>query len=175
MLASSSRMVHYTTSGGVEQSALAIVTVDSPKLIVAVDPLFALVDFFSSAFPPAEVIPEEEDALEKEPTAESSTPAVSTLAFRVEIVNSTILVLANDTDAETQAIQLSVEQLLVSHQVSPLTSSRGVLSDFQLSCLLMPTYVSYDTGRPCSQYSEDRDVPLPHGQARRDRALPRPH
>jgi vacuolar protein sorting-associated protein 13A/C len=122
-------MIHYTTSGGVESSALAIVTIDSPKVILAVDPLYALVDFATSAFPPAEVVADEQNILNEEPAADSPASSASALAFRVEIVNSTIMVLENDTDSETQAIQLSVDQLLVSHQVSRCGHTDKVLGE----------------------------------------------
>lgn len=44
-------MVHYSKSGGTEQSSLALVTIDSPKIIFSVDPLFALTEYFWSALP----------------------------------------------------------------------------------------------------------------------------
>ena len=113
-------LVHYTKSGGADQAALAIVTVDSPKIILAADPLYALVEFFMSAFPPAdpadvpefEPIPETDDDDKPVPT----TPAASPLAFRVEVISSTILILASDSQSDSQAIQLTVEQLLMSQQ-----------------------------------------------------------
>lgn len=114
-------MVHYTTSGGIDKSSLAIVTIDSPKVILAVDPLFALVDFFVSAFPPAEPTSPEAEPTDKDEKAPAPPSTAPPLAFRVEIISSTIMVLGNDTDAETQAIQLSVDQLLASHQVRRLT------------------------------------------------------
>lgn len=118
-------LIHYTMSGGAEKSALAIVTVDSPKIILAADPLYALVEFFMSAFPPADPaeVPEFEDIREDEDDASPTpaTPSASTLAFRVEVISSTILILASDSQSDTQAIQLTVEQLLMSQQVGLLS------------------------------------------------------
>jgi vacuolar protein sorting-associated protein 13A/C len=101
-------------------SALAIITVDSPKLILASDPLFALLDFFTSAFPAVETPPEEAMTIlpQEEETTETVSPAVAanSLSFRIEIVKPTILILESDSDSQTQAIQLTLDQLLVAHQ-----------------------------------------------------------
>lgn len=108
-------MMRYTMTGGPDGSALAIVTIDSPRVILAVDPIYALVEFFKSAFPASEnpLPPPSTDATD--PVTPPAAP--SSLAYRVEIVSCAILVLADDTDPESQCIELSVDQLLMSQQV----------------------------------------------------------
>ncbi|ORY32314.1 hypothetical protein BCR39DRAFT_523905, partial [Naematelia encephala] len=108
-------MLQYTASGGADKSALAIVTVDSPRLILAVDPLAALLEFAMSPFktpsdPGAQIAAAEEEVVEGPPTSSGS------LAFRVEVIDPTVLVLADDTDPKSQCIQLSVKEVLLSQQ-----------------------------------------------------------
>lgn len=107
-------MVQYTKAQ--DQSALAMVTIDSPRFILAVEPLAALLEFAVAPFKNNE----SPQAEEVEPTAEGHTlmvqekPAPAALGFRIDIVNSTVIVLADDTDSRTQAIQLSIKEILVS-------------------------------------------------------------
>lgn len=106
-------MVQYTKAQ--DQSALAMVTIDSPRFILAVEPLAALLEFAVAPFKNTEAPPPEE-----EPTADGQTllvqepPKSHALAFRIDIVNSTVIVLADDTDQRTQAIQLVIKEILVS-------------------------------------------------------------
>jgi vacuolar protein sorting-associated protein 13A/C len=112
-------MVQYTTSGGSDNSALAIVTVDSPKFILAVEPLSALLDF---AIAPFKKDPEQDDTVpaeveaNQEVASKEASPNAGQLAFRVNIVHATILVLANDSDPKSQVIELSVKEILLSQQ-----------------------------------------------------------
>jgi vacuolar protein sorting-associated protein 13A/C len=106
-------MVQYTKAQ--DGSALAIVTIDSPRFILAVEPLAALLEFAVAPFKNTEAPPPEE-----EPTPDGQTllveekPAQGGLSFRIDIVNSTVIVLADDTDRQTQAIQLVIKEILVS-------------------------------------------------------------
>lgn len=107
-------MILFTSSGGPTASSLAIVTVDSPKIIFSVDPVFSLLDFFSSG------IESGYDNLESEETQKdisTTNNQTSTIDFRIDLHDVTISVLESDMDPETQAIQLSVKQVLISQQV----------------------------------------------------------
>ncbi|SPO25926.1 related to VPS13 - involved in regulating membrane traffic [Ustilago trichophora] len=131
-------MMSYSVSGGDDGSALALITVDSPKIIFSLDPVFALLNFFMSAFPDA---PEEEaaagttvansnattgapstsgqrtdaaDASAQQPPAAAA--AAGTLAFRVNVVDPTIILLAAPERHDTEAIVLSIKQVLMSQQ-----------------------------------------------------------
>ena len=111
-------MVQYTTSGGSDKSALAIVTIDSPRFILAVDPLAALLDFAISPFKKSvdEIPAQPIDNQEAEDPIEGPTKSSGSLSFRVEIVELTVIVLAEDTSPKTQAIQLSIKEVLLSQQ-----------------------------------------------------------
>lgn len=117
-------MVLYTTSGGINPASLAIVTVDSPKVIFSVDPVFALLDFFRKA--PEPECGEDSNtnpvrAVAQTNTQDSTHQPIG-IDFRIDLHDVTISVLEGDAIAETQAIQLSVKQILVSHQVGWLCS-----------------------------------------------------
>lgn len=111
-------MVQYTKSGGSDPAALAIVTVDSPRFTLAVDPLAALLEFAVSPFknsaePDASTTQDRDDG---EPAQQTPQGGQGGLAFRVEIVQSTVIVVADDTNPKTQAIQLSIKEVLLSRQ-----------------------------------------------------------
>ena len=108
-------MVQYTQSGGKDSSSLLIATIDSPRFILAVGPLTALLEFAVSPFKQTGDKPSEEVSQET-PEEESATPKSSSMAIRVEIVDSTVIVLADDTDPKTQGIQLAIKEILFSQQ-----------------------------------------------------------
>jgi len=112
-------MVQYTTSGGSDNSSLAIVTVDSPKFILALDPLQALLDFAIAPFksnPDQEATPQVDDGSVDQGTNKQANTNPGQLAFRINIVHATILVLANDSDPKSQVIELNVKEILLSQQ-----------------------------------------------------------
>lgn len=105
-------MLLYTKAGG-NGPALAILTVDSPKIIFAVDPIIALLEFFTSATEPiSDVTEEQEDGQDTE-----STTVPSQLDFRLDLHAASVSILQNDSDPETQAIRLAVKQVQLSQQV----------------------------------------------------------
>lgn len=122
-------MILYTSSGNqtaAGPSAVAIVTIDSPQVIFAVDPVFALLSFFTSAFNPdsaGEEITKSVQSPIQEAGVSSQQP--STLDFRVDLHDVSISILENDTDAQCRAIRLHISQVLFSQQVctSPLCAS----------------------------------------------------
>lgn len=109
-------MILYTMSRGAEPSSLVVVTIDSPKIIFSVDPVFALLDFFSAANAGETLhLPDEPD---KPPVKPKNQEANSTgVDFRIDLHDVIISVLETDTAADTQAIQLSIKQILLSRQV----------------------------------------------------------
>lgn len=113
-------MVQYTMSGGNDNASLAIVTIDSPKFILAIEPLAALLEFALAPFkaaPGEEQQPnEEEQHLASLEPVEGPTSTSSGMAFRVNIVHATVTVLANDSDPKSQAIELSINEILLSQQ-----------------------------------------------------------
>ena len=112
-------MLLYTMSGGQNSQSLAVLTIDSQEIIFAVDPVFALLDFFTSPFSsqtPQSVEEEEVQAV----TTQSNQPAASSgsFDFRFDMHDVSVSILEDDTNPDTQAIRLSVKQLLVSQQAS---------------------------------------------------------
>ncbi|KAJ7254114.1 hypothetical protein B0H12DRAFT_1202424 [Mycena haematopus] len=113
-------MVLYTMSGG---SNLAVLTVDSPQVIFAVDPVIALLRFFTSAFtgPPAD--PANDETV---PQVEAADPQnQTTVDFRVDLHDVSVSVLENDSIADSPAMKLTINQVLLSQQgVMALTVNR---------------------------------------------------
>ncbi|QRV76706.1 vacuolar protein sorting-associated protein 13 [Ceratobasidium sp. AG-Ba] len=106
-------MILYSTSGGSKPSSRAIATIDSPKVIFSMDPVFALVDFFTSPFQSAGSTENEDAKIEE---VEQSNTQDSELAYRVDIHDLSVNVLENDADPHSQAIQLTVKEVSTSQQ-----------------------------------------------------------
>ncbi|WFD07777.1 Vacuolar protein sorting-associated protein 13 [Malassezia vespertilionis] len=116
-------MLNYTVS--LDNQALAVITLDSPKFIFSVDPLFALLRFFAA---PSEELREHAPAptattrARTVPAPPSPTPQASdlpeqrTLFFRINVVEPRILLLSAPERADSEAIVLTVRQLLLSRQ-----------------------------------------------------------
>lgn len=115
-------MVLYTMSGGTNGSAVAVVTVDSPQIIFAIDPVFALYNFFLSAFQNDSDGGIEELDQRAVKDSRAVNPAQKSesqpLDFRVDLHDVSVSVLENDSDPDSQAIQLLVKQIFLSQQVS---------------------------------------------------------
>lgn len=111
-------MILYTASGG---SALAILTVDSPQVIFALDPVFALVDFFTAPF-------SHNRHEGEQPTSEvhaTEASSVTSLDFRFDLHDVVVTVLEDDTNPSTQSIRLSISQVMLSRQgIMALTVNR---------------------------------------------------
>jgi vacuolar protein sorting-associated protein 13A/C len=150
-------MVLYTTSGGTNPSSLVLVTVDSPKIIFSVDPVFALLGFFSNASESgSDGASETNDNVRI--AAKTGTPnsisQPTSIDFRIDLHDVTISVLESDAIAETQAIQLSVKQVLISQQVS-----------FLLIEVLIDLTFLHLVGYPRAHGDSSWHVLAAHGQA----------
>lgn len=128
-------MMNYSVGSQADATPLLIVTVDSPKFIFSLDPMFALVRFFTSGLPsapPAEEAASSEAAsgsAGKAPTLarRASAPAAiaseseggtarAALSLRVNLVEPTVLLLATPDQADSKAIVLSVRQIVLTQQ-----------------------------------------------------------
>ena len=113
-------MLLYTTSGGSEPLSRALLTVDSPHILFSLSPVFALTEFFMSAFGTSDTVvdytSEAPKTLEEGrvniPTAEKPP-----LQFRIDFCNVSISVLEDDLDADSQAIRMTVAQISIHQQV----------------------------------------------------------
>lgn len=127
-------MASLSMSGGEDRELITMLTIDSPRIIFALDHLIALQAFASSAF-----TSEDDSSSEKtsdnsaddsqSDASETSESAVAqqgndagerrssiTMSTRVNIVDAQIILVANPTIPNTEAIVLGTKQLLYSQQ-----------------------------------------------------------
>lgn len=138
-------MVSFTMSGDPsDRSSLALITVDTPKMIFSLDPLFALLDFAMSPFNASESEQTQEatearsehrslagpaptqsaggENRQQQQQARDGAPqqqsgdAGPAMAFRVNVVDPSVLLLANPEKSDSEVIVLSIKQLLLSQQ-----------------------------------------------------------
>ncbi|RDB28887.1 Vacuolar protein sorting-associated protein 13 [Hypsizygus marmoreus] len=106
-------MVLYTMAAGPNPTSLVVLTIDSPQFIFAVDPVIALLRFFTSPFTAPPVPDQSQYLLETEPTEPA---AAAKMDYRVDLHDLSVSVLENDMDPESQSIQLSINHILLSQQ-----------------------------------------------------------
>lgn len=117
-------MLLYTMTGGSSGSSLAVLTVDSPQVIFAIDPVISLLEFFTSAFgnensySPSPDYSQTLSDNQKDLDQNQGGPH-----FRLDLHDVSISVLENDSDAESRAIRLYIDQVLLSRQVRARESS----------------------------------------------------
>ncbi|CAG8475084.1 9038_t:CDS:10, partial [Acaulospora morrowiae] len=133
---SSQFTITVSMSGGSERDVVAFVTVDNPQVILTIDHLFATRNYFMSAFekpstpnnqstplsvevasPKSPVSPVQSPMLPPRPIAAQPPPqSTTTLNYRVNVTNAEIILLANPHLADTEAIVLSAERLVLTQQ-----------------------------------------------------------
>ena len=120
-------MVLYSAAGGRDNSSVAIVTVDSPQLILAIDPMFALLDFAMSPFntptpqpqPGAASTAQVKTGNIQAATQGSDAPEQGGgVGFRFDLHDVVVSILEDETSVDSRAIRLYVRQLLLSQQVT---------------------------------------------------------
>ncbi|KAL0951191.1 hypothetical protein HGRIS_007919 [Hohenbuehelia grisea] len=109
-------MLLYTMAGGKNASSLAVLTVDSPQVIFAVDPIFSLLDFIMSAFPAQPAAAIEEVPAQDVTQTSASNASQSVLDFRIDLHDVSVSVLEDDTKQNSQCIKLTIQQILLSKQ-----------------------------------------------------------
>lgn len=136
-------MANITLSGGLERHLMALCTVDSPRIIFSLDYIFELQKFFMPigngeatdlelALEESEVTsdmalvpvgaqsgrsvpPSSTTSSTGSPTGTPPAPAM-TIAFRANIVDAQIILIADPTNTSSEAIVLNTKQVLVSQQ-----------------------------------------------------------
>ena len=132
-------MASVSISGGSERHMILMLTVDSPRIIFALDYVFALQAFAATALasdeaPPIAEVDElgdgdsdsmpnlgDDEGSKKAITSSSSPddgghePSLTT-SFRINIVDAQIILIANPTISNTEAIVLGTKEVLVSQQ-----------------------------------------------------------
>ncbi|KAI1862359.1 uncharacterized protein JN550_010221 [Neoarthrinium moseri] len=134
-------MASVSMSGGQNRNVIAMVAVDSPRVIFALDYVFAIQHFVSTGLqsdeaPQVEDIPEESsdgsdaDSMQVVWTgSQSQKPGQElqkddakqdgsqmSLAFRVNIVDAQVILIANPLSSSSEAIVLGTKQVLLSQQ-----------------------------------------------------------
>lgn len=137
-------MASVRISGGSEKNLVALLTVDSPRIIFALDYIFALKDFVMDGLAkPTEVLDVEFDegsdsddsqsgittgsALrsQKGDTTSKARDAKKTstqsgqsmnISYRVDVVDSQVILIANPSSSSSEAIVLGTKQILLSQQ-----------------------------------------------------------
>lgn len=130
-------MASLSMTGGTERKIIAMLTIDSPRIIFALDYLFALQSFVSAAFPlepepiqdQSELSDEESqespgadltavrsgDVVENATTINSAENSIP-IAFRVNVVDAQAILVADPTISNSEAIVLGLKQVLLSQQ-----------------------------------------------------------
>ncbi|OCT48539.1 Vacuolar protein sorting-associated protein 13 [Cladophialophora carrionii] len=126
-------MANVSISGGEDRHMIVMLTIDSPRIIVALDYVFALQAFANTALQSSEPPPiaeqeeltedggesPEEEVAEAEDAGaevESDAKPSMTVSFRVNVVDAQIILIANPTISNTEAIVLGTKEVLVSQQ-----------------------------------------------------------
>ncbi|CAM1500416.1 Fc.00g095780.m01.CDS01 [Cosmosporella sp. VM-42] len=144
-------MASVTMSGGKERSLIAMATIDSPRVIFALDYLFAIQKFAMEGLTVDEASPMDDESIAETPDesdadsmqvtftgGESRRPrsevsrqqsldqarkvqekeeqSAMSVAFRVNLVDAQVILIANPLSSSSEAIVLSIRQMLLSQQ-----------------------------------------------------------
>ncbi|KAF1998257.1 vacuolar protein sorting-associated protein-like protein vps13 [Amniculicola lignicola CBS 123094] len=127
-------MASVTISGGKERNLVMLLTIDSPRIILALDYLFALQAFANAGLATDEPLEIAEEAEEED--ADSDTDIMSpdgarspeklpnpkpdeggmNISFRLNLVDAQVVLIANPALSSSEAIVLGTKQVLVSKQ-----------------------------------------------------------
>lgn len=128
-------MASVSISGGEDRNLIALLTIDSPRIILALDYLFALQAFVNAGLAADEPLtvedevenedPDSDDeimspdgsrSIEQPPVAAESPNSGMNISFRVNLVDAQVVLIANPALANSEAIVLGTKQVLVSKQ-----------------------------------------------------------
>ncbi|KAJ5606070.1 hypothetical protein N7510_008851 [Penicillium lagena] len=127
-------MASVSMSPGPEKHLIAMLTIDSPRIMFALDYLSALQSFTHSAFAsdePEEIFEEETESPEEsdlgsvaasvdqastETSAGDNQAEKMTVSFRANLVDAQVIMVANPAIPHSEAIVLGTKEILISHQ-----------------------------------------------------------
>ncbi|KAK2733181.1 hypothetical protein FQN57_002273 [Myotisia sp. PD_48] len=129
-------MASMSMSGGSDKQLVFMVTIDSPRIIFAVDYLFALKSFVAAAFPSEQppvtesILKQTDGGVTRPPSTPRSPLSTSTalngisddiespltVSLRFNVVDAQIILVADSTILNTEAIVLGSKHILYSHQ-----------------------------------------------------------
>lgn len=133
-------MASVSISGGEEKNLIALLTVDSPRIVLALDYIFAVLNFVQTGLKQDEPLAVEDDneGLEEPMSPDDASistqeivqrrdaqaddapqqqqAAGMTISFRVNMVDAQVMLIANPAISNSEAIVLGTKQVLVSQQ-----------------------------------------------------------
>ncbi|KAK5005553.1 hypothetical protein LTR28_007575, partial [Elasticomyces elasticus] len=132
-------MASVSISGGKEKNLIALLTIDSPRIILALDYLFAVQQFVTAGLASDDLLVVEEES-DDSATAENSevgsidsavpskaigngqangseeVESAMSISYRVNVVDAQVMLIANPAITNSEAIVLGTKQVLVSQQ-----------------------------------------------------------
>lgn len=123
-------MCRITRSAGTEGKLDALLTIDTPKMILALEYLFAVKEFIDYGLSTLGSEEEEdedtqsvvEEGMDSEVTTLDNTDDNSSLSFHVNIVDASLILLADPTSYDSEAIVFKTEQLVLSQRATSTLS-----------------------------------------------------
>lgn len=129
-------MASVSISGGKERNLIALLTIDSPRIILSLDYLFAIQGFVNAGLAtdePLEIGEEDEESvtgedsevasistdvapIEESPPASAEEQSPMNISYRVNVVDAQFILIANPSITNSEAIVLGTKQVLVSQQ-----------------------------------------------------------
>lgn len=136
-------MASISISGGEEKNLVALLTIDSPRVILALDYLFAIMSFINAGLATAEPMEIDDEATSADESADvspvrSDVPVVGSrrpamkqqakeeekagnedgmnVSFRVNVVDAQVVLIANPATKSSEAIVLGTKQVLIAKQ-----------------------------------------------------------
>jgi vacuolar protein sorting-associated protein 13A/C len=141
-------MMLYTVSGGSRPVSMVVANVDSPQVIFSLEPVFAVTDFFMSAFS-EEVIPNASAPMQNsEQSTALNVQDADTIGIRLDMRNVSVVILENDADLYSQAVEVSMKQCSFSLQVRTIIPNQCVHSRF-------PGYIGFGCGATADIFAAD--------------------
>jgi len=131
-------MASISISGGEEKNLIALLTIDSPRVILALDYLFAIMGFINAGLATEEPLDMDDQETEADESASispvrsdsggrrhSAQPALESkaedkggmnISFRINVVDAQVVLIANPAITSSEAIVLGTKQMLVAKQ-----------------------------------------------------------
>ncbi|KAL8726828.1 MAG: hypothetical protein Q9166_006444 [cf. Caloplaca sp. 2 TL-2023] len=132
-------MASLTISGGKTRHMIAMLTIDSPRIIFAMDYLFAVQAFANTAFAADDAaalmedkqddidldeqesgvstpVDSQSEVVKDEPKEKASGEGSMSMSFRINVVDAQVILIANPTISNSEAIVLGTKQVLLSQQ-----------------------------------------------------------
>ncbi|THH34126.1 hypothetical protein EUX98_g96 [Antrodiella citrinella] len=111
-------MILYTTSGE-DPSGLAVITVDAPQVILAIEPVICLLSFFmnpAALSDDAASQPVDESSKAQSDIVAAETSTGASINIRLDLHDVFVNILEDDTNPDSQAIRWSIQHVLISQQ-----------------------------------------------------------